>query len=990
MTPISAVAGSPRTMTDAESGNVRSFMEVQFPVSKLSKESYKERKATNGQTLTGLGKWWGRKPLVLCRATILGLLMPASDDPQRDREVFLKLMTMDDEGLWQRKSQAITLADLFDLLPDDIRSRLFASGPDSSRPTWAKGVSKAQKEEAQKLAFSFLSYHEKLGYCRRPEEIVGPSPEAWKEINAHLDTKAKNFPELIAELGRRRFGHVPRVGDAFCGGGSVPFEAARLGCDAYGSDLNPVAALLTWAALKIVGGGPEVAEAVRKAQRDVYKAADRQVTEWGIEHNEQGWRADAYLYCTEVCCPECGWLVPLAPSWVVSKRHNAVARLIPDSVARRFRIEIESGVTGTSMEPARQAGTVRDSTLVCPNPDCRKSTPVRAIRGDRGDDSSLRLWDTTDIVPGTDDVFQERLYCIRWVEHRIGEDGRVEDIYHFQGPTTSDFEREETTLSLLRNRFGRWQAKGVIPSRRIEPGEKTSEPIRTRGWVYWHQLFTPRQLLTLGLLAEASIGFRGTREMQVGLMLGLSRCADYNSRLSRWHPRVGREDIIENTFSNQALITLYNYAASSMHGLSTTFEMDVPSTTPIGGGHANHRAQPIDARSADRTCDYWITDPPYADAINYHELSEFFLAWHGKRIEAQIGDWFSDSKRALAIKGTDHSFRGAMVECYRNLAIHMPDDGMQVVMFTHQDAAVWADLALILWAAGLRVTAAWCIQTETESDLKQGNYVQGTVLLVLRKQTATATRFLDEVYQDVEVEVRRQLDAMLALDDKEDPNFDDPDYQLAAYAAALRVLTDRPIEEIDVARELSRARPPGEPSPIVELIENAVRIACDHLIPRGLDKHLWKSLSGIERFYLKGLELESHGESRVGAYQDLARGFRAGDYDKLLASNKANEARLKTAGEFGRRDLGTAGFGSTLVRHCLFAAHQSRESEDPRDGLTWLKDRDNVPDYWGSRERIVKILNYLASLSHVSTVPHWHADARAAGLLAGAVHNDHV
>ena len=92
-----------------------------------------------------------------------------------------------------------------------------------------------------------------------------------------------------------------------------------------------------------------------------------------------------------------------------------------------------------------------------------------------------------------------------------------------------------------------------------------------------------------------------------------------------------------------------------------------------------------------------------------------------------------------------------MVECYQNLAAHMPENGMQVVMFTHQDASVWADLSLILWASGLRVTAAWCIQTETESDLKQGNYVQGTVLLVLRKQTSTDTRFLDEVYQEVEV-----------------------------------------------------------------------------------------------------------------------------------------------------------------------------------------------------------------------------------------------
>ncbi len=78
------------------------FMETQFPVSKMSVESFKERTAKQGQTLRGLGKWWGRKPLVLCRASILGLLLPATGDPKKDREVFLRLMTMDEDGLLRR------------------------------------------------------------------------------------------------------------------------------------------------------------------------------------------------------------------------------------------------------------------------------------------------------------------------------------------------------------------------------------------------------------------------------------------------------------------------------------------------------------------------------------------------------------------------------------------------------------------------------------------------------------------------------------------------------------------------------------------------------------------------------------------------------------------------------------------------------------------------------------------------------------------------
>ena len=137
---------------------------------------------------------------------------------------------------------------------------------------------------------------------------------------------------------------------------------------------------------------------------------------------------------------------------------------------------------------------------------------------------------------------------------------------------------------------------------------------------------------------------------------------------------------------------------------------------------------------------------------------------------------------------------------------------MHVVMFTHQNASVWADLTLILWAAGLRVTAAWTVATETDSALKTGNYVQGTVLMVLRKQTSDETAFLDEVVPEVETEVERQLDSpCYQLDDCEAPNFSDADYQLAAYAAALRVLTQyRAIEDIDIAYQLSRERRVGE------------------------------------------------------------------------------------------------------------------------------------------------------------------------------------
>jgi len=162
-------------------------------------------------------------------------------------------------------------------------------------------------------------------------------------------------------------------------------------------------------------------------------------------------------------------------------------------------------------------------------------------------------------------------------------------------------------------------------------------------------------------------------------------------------------------------------------------------------------------------------------------------------------------------------------------------------------------------------------------------------------------------------------------------------------------------------------------------------------VPRGIETHLWKSLTALERLYLKGLELESHGEHRVGVYQELARGFGVDEYTVLLASTKANETRLKTATEFGRKEMGDAGFGASLVRHALFAACKTAETESPRDGITWLK--TEVPAYAANRQRVIQILEFLATLRHHTALPHWHKDAEAANILAGSMSNerqDHV
>ena len=765
------------------------FIEIQFPIARLSAEAYKERKANNGQTLTRLGKWWGRKPLILVRASILGMLMPASKDAKKDREIYLKILTMDDAGAWDR-----------------------------CKP--------AAKRKTSRAAFDALPYAVRIADCERPENVEGPSAAAWVEINAHLGTTALTLPQLVEQLGQRTFGHTPRVGDSFCGGGSIPFEAARIGCEAFGSDLNPVAGLLTWASLNLLGGGTAVQEEVMGVQAEALAAADQQVIAWGIEQNERGERADAYLYCVEVKPEGCDYYIPLAPSWLIGEKSKVVARW--QRVPGSDRLQPEIAVVNDAelkLYKEKKGATVGDSRAIDPF-DTSRSWSVEALRGPEG----LRRWSNDDVVPRPGDVFQERLYCIRWINAQ-GE-------RRYSAPEPADLARETKVLELLRERFAEWQREGFIPSKAIpDSGAETDRLFRERGWTHWHHLFTPRQLLVIGCLAEQSAQLSKNRNQVIANLLGVGRLSNWSSRLCRWHVGLAH-DKGEDVFSNQALNTLFNFCNRPLEPLRVSWPiMDDHFPQLIGKG----LVKCTDARDLREICDFWITDPPYAYAVNYHELGDFFLAWYDKQLAKAFPEWIPDARAELAVRGDGEDFRRSMVEIYQNLTKHMPDNGMQMVMFTHQDPAVWADLGMILWAAGLKATAAWTISTETEaSGIKKGNYVQGTVCLVLRKRIGSEAGFLDGIYPLVEDEVRRQVDSMRALDEDGEPNFNDADYQLAAYAAALKVLTQYGvIDGKGVEHEVFAVRHAKEKSAFQEVIERALVIACDYLVPQGL-QNVWR------------------------------------------------------------------------------------------------------------------------------------------------------
>ncbi|MDF5700264.1 anti-phage-associated DUF1156 domain-containing protein [Vibrio parahaemolyticus] len=958
------------------------LIEAVYPAQKISFEAQKERKANLGQTLTGLGSYWkGRKPLILVRSVVLGTLLPQTEDTEKDLEIFEMLMGFDIESLAKRAliqndikpaefAARIQLHNPWDYFSHNVKvtddsfneidTLQFPINSDALglKLRWRRDI-----EENEKLAIyrdyleTVEGYEAKASLCKRPEEVDQEwlYEHIWSSVNRHyqsLSIKSKSHQELIEQLGQLRYGHRPKVADTFSGGGSIPFEAARLGCDVYASDLNPVALMLTWGAMNVIGASPERKQEIEAAQKNVANIVDQEITALGIEHDHHGNRAKSYLYCLETKCPETGWMVPMSPSWVISKLKNVIAKLVPDHDHKRFNIEVVTNASAAEMKAAAQ-GTVRDGALVYELDGKTYRTPIKTLRGDYKDadgntKNRLRLWEKEDFAPRTDDIFQERLYAIHWITKDTLDQSRQETF--FTGVTEKDLEREALVNDIVRKNIEAWQQSGLIPDMKIEPGYNTTQPIRERGWTYWHHLFNGRQLLLFALYFKNS-----TPEDYIFN----AKTLDWNARIANWMIHWEKTN---NVFYNQALNTFFNYGIRcfTSHEAGRSFGFANAPIPDVTVKIKNHEASALTESN-----DVYITDPPYADAVHYHEITEYFIAWLRKNPPKPFDEWTWDSRRALAIKGSGDDFRKGMVKAYKAMADHMPDNGMQCVMFTHQDTGVWSDMIGIFWASGLQVVGAWYIATETSTELKKGGYVQGTVILMLRKRPVGENAgFKQRLLPAVRAEVKRQIETMMHLNDEVkdklgEPVFNDSDLQMAGYAAALKVLTSYThIGGEDVTSFALRPRTKGEVTVVDEIVQQAAEAANSLLVPEGLSADTWQKINGIQRFYLRMMDIETSGASKLDNYQNFAKAFRVDDYARVMGNMTANKAQLKRIPEFASRDLtDSTEIGSTWLGHLVIGLQQILNEKEPQTVISQLQ--AGLPDFMEVRPILIDLLTFI-------------------------------
>jgi putative DNA methylase len=208
-----------------------------------------------------------------------------------------------------------------------------------------------------------------------------------------------------------------------------------------------------------------------------------------------------------------------------------------------------------------------------------------------------------------------------------------------------------------------------------------------------------------------------------------------------------------------------------------------------------------------------------------------------------------------------------------------------------------------------------------------------------------------DIEGEIEEEVKTQLRSLNAIDDewRAERLYTDGDLQLAAYAAALRVITSyETIDRQDVGADVFRKLAKGEKTVIKDLIEYAASVANNMLVPEGFPTSLWRDLDPSSRFYVRMLDMEHKGATKFADFENFAKTFALSSYQDLMGATQANKASLAGAARLKGSMLDSGGFGGTPLRRVLFAVFKTMQNDDPKLGLAFLK-TEFGQDYWALR-----------------------------------------
>ena len=578
---------------------------------------------------------------------------------------------------------------------------------------------------------------------------------------------------------------TPLVVDPFAGGGSIPLEALRLGCEAFASDLNPVACLLLKTLLEdIPKHGPGLADELRRVVAEVKREAEQELADL-YPKDPDGATPIAYLWARTVRCeaPNCGIEIPIYRSGWLSKKGakrathfresekgNCVALLNESATPGtpvKFRIARGEGraspASGFMPLPGTKAGG-NNSNVICPS--CKSILPGNK-KNPRVAEQLARQRGGADVIFDEQGQRTGGAMLLAVVTVKPGQPGR-----HFRLPTEADYAAVHKAQQRLATMVSEWEhniRENICPlpdeptpvgGKSRSKGGGSAFNIYRYGMTQWKDLFTARQNVALEKLAGLTADLPpGLQQTMTALLIG--KMADGNNSLARWR---NDSENSEALFARQAIPIVWDFCESTpgssargafLSGVEAACK--VADRLRAAASGLTQQANATDHPLPDESAGIWFTDPPYYDAIPYADLSDFFLVWlkrslpnhplvrshlnPGNPLSPKLGEVVQDNSKVYEGQPKSSAwFEEKMGQAFAEGRRVLSDDGIGSVVFAHKTTEGWEALLSGMIRGGWTITGSWPIATEMGTRLRamDSAALATSVHLVCRPRPADA------------------------------------------------------------------------------------------------------------------------------------------------------------------------------------------------------------------------------------------------------------
>ena len=678
------------------------------------------------------------------------------------------------------------------------------------------------------------------------------------------------------EILKANNGRHPRVLDPFAGGGAIPLEALRLGCETFASDLNPVAVLIEKCTLEYpqkYGGARKVYITKKKTeqQSELFKSKDAKtqatvnplledVKKWGnwvlkeakkeigrfYPTDSDGHVPVGYIWARTIPCqnPTCGAIIPLMRQYWLAMKDKKKVSLFPYAEKGKVLFRI----VGTEHEKMPSGfdpdnGTISRAVVNCP------------VCGTTVDEKTTRK------------LFQERKSGERMIAVILQKPGQAGKRYRIATAQDEKVFREATT-ELEKKREKLMVEWGIDP---VPDEALTRVPVSfgvINIWVYgmntWGSLFNSRQKLALITFADkvrksyAAMLADGhdhdyAKALMSFLALNHDRLVAYCSSLGYWH--VSGEKL-SPAMQRQAIGMVYDYAESIPFADSFSWETNLNWILRVIGHSSQIRDNIINITQASATAlphennffDAVFTDPPYYDNVPYSYLSDFYYVWLKRTLSDIYPEFFSTpltpkKNEIVAYSQGEgksdegkHFFEEMLKKSFQEIHRVLKPNGIAVIVYAHKSTEGWETLINSLLDSGLVMTGAWPLHTEMQARLRaqESATLASSIYIVARKMERQATGFYQEVRQGLEEHLNKKLERLWQ------GGIGGADFFISAIGSAIEVF-GKYEKVIDYEGNIIRAD---------RLLEDVRKIATGFAIRQILHNGFGGEISDLTRFYV--------------------------------------------------------------------------------------------------------------------------------------------